>query len=226
MRITDHYNELETEIDLLYTKFIKVHLPADPERTPDSFVQDVKSFCILTHAAFENFTESISISISDKIKTVFREKEKITKTTLIFLISHTQKKDVAYPSLTETETPFLFIEQLLSEAYQKHRYNIKHNHGFGLKYLEKIFHPIGLQTLPTNPAWETSLEKLTSARGAFAHTLSRDASYMDGRARTVLTPEGAEEIVKDCLKFCEEIKAKATLLYNELEESSSTSLSS
>src|SRR5438128_7254270 len=55
--------ELEEQIKLISEEFISRYLPANPEEGPDVYHQHVKAFCILAHAAFEEFVEQVSLAL-------------------------------------------------------------------------------------------------------------------------------------------------------------------
>lgn len=59
------HGELITYITELAGKFVDRYIPADPSIPPDTYAHDVKAYCILSHAAFEEFIEGVAIGLAD-----------------------------------------------------------------------------------------------------------------------------------------------------------------
>jgi hypothetical protein len=74
---------LKSEIDTLEQRYLAKFLPANPEDGPEEFQYDVKSFCVLAHAAFEEFVETVSEELMQKIETDFLS-NKLTLSTACF----------------------------------------------------------------------------------------------------------------------------------------------
>lgn len=66
MDIDDKYKELESYIVELEQTFIAKHIPAKPEATPENYMFDVKSYCILSYAALEEYFETIALKVMDE----------------------------------------------------------------------------------------------------------------------------------------------------------------
>src|SRR6185436_7360169 len=58
------YNGLSGYISELESKFVDAFLPADPATPPSAYAHDVKAFCVLSHAAFEEFVESVVLTVA------------------------------------------------------------------------------------------------------------------------------------------------------------------
>src|ERR1700749_3610873 len=56
-------SELDSQIRLISDEFLSRYLPAKPEEGPDVYHQHIKAFCILAHAAFEEFVERVSLAL-------------------------------------------------------------------------------------------------------------------------------------------------------------------
>jgi hypothetical protein len=54
--VNAHYTELTAYVAELAQKFVNGYIPADPNTPPDAYAHDVKAYCILSHAAFEEFS--------------------------------------------------------------------------------------------------------------------------------------------------------------------------
>ena len=59
--LDDLDSDLQKQIDLISAEFVARYFPAKPEEGPDVYHQHVKAFCILAHAAFEEFVEQVSL---------------------------------------------------------------------------------------------------------------------------------------------------------------------
>lgn len=198
---------LNEEVSALKTKFLATFLPAKPEHTPPDFEYDVKSFSLLSHAAFEEYVEAISESMMKKIE-VDLLASKTTLATACFLASYGMKLDFPDDDGGPDKSCFEHIRGAISKAKSLHSKTLKDNHGFSAKYMRKLLIPVGIN-MPNGPEME-SLKKLAEARGSFAHTMAKLAKYGGyKRANRVLTPEEVSNAAGDCLKLCEDLKDRA-----------------
>lgn len=206
------FKTLEDETKSLSERYIDKYIPANPEDDPLIFEYDVKAFSLMTHAAFEEFSEGVSEVAMEKIVSNFLL-QKISVGTACFLMAYGQKIEFTEEENTPQRSCFNLVREALDEAKKLHSAVIMNNHGFFPKYLRKIFTPVGIN-ISTGPEMG-SLLKLADARGTFAHTIAKSAKYGEyKKAHKVLTPEEARDAVKDCLEICEKIKEQAKLLYN------------
>jgi len=60
------HDDLKKHIELLEKTFISPFIPAEPSTTPDKYEHHVKAYCILCHAAFEEYFETIALSVMKK----------------------------------------------------------------------------------------------------------------------------------------------------------------
>ena len=63
--LENKYKDLEKHILELGIKYIELH--NDPLENPNDYKLDVNSFCILCHAAFEEFLEDVTLYSIDRI---------------------------------------------------------------------------------------------------------------------------------------------------------------
>ncbi len=207
--IEDSLQDLRDEIDELNRRYLVQYFPAQPEHTPDLFEYDVKSFCVLAHACFEEFVEQVSESILNEIPKDFQNK-KISLSTAALLLTYANKPQVEISEEDKLDSCFDIIRKALDECKQKHSISIKDNHGFSLKYLRKMLVPVGLNA-NFGPTETSAIKKLAEARGSFAHGRSKRAEYGEyKRATTPLPPDEASEIVQDCLRACVKVKDLAS----------------
>lgn len=72
--LENSYNKLEDHIlDLMY-RYTEPH--KDPLETPDDYNLDVHSFCILCHAAFEEFIEDVTLYSIERVDKEFNCKNR------------------------------------------------------------------------------------------------------------------------------------------------------
>lgn len=201
-KIAEALSELEAEISTLEERYIKKFLPAKPEDKPEDFSHDVKAFCLMVHAACEEFVEFVSGSIVSQIEKEFLQK-KITLSTISLIMSYAESIGIDNDDKSQ-DSCFDFVRKGIDSAKKKHANTLKDNHGFSIRYLKKLLTPIGIN-LPSGPKVD-SLKILADARGSFAHTRAQDAMYGEyGKAHKVLAPEEARQVAEDCLDLCREM---------------------
>jgi hypothetical protein len=201
------FSALKAEIAALDVRYIKNYIPANPEQGPDDFEYDVKAFCLLCHAAFEEFVEGVSESIMAEIAPDLLQK-KVSLATATFLMAYGNGWSVVEDENVSQERCFDLVRRAIDSAKQRHSHALKENHGFSTRYLRAILTPVGLN-VPDGLEIE-SVRKLADARGSFAHTVAKKAMYGEyKKANKSLAPEEAQKISEDCLKVCEMIKTQA-----------------
>jgi len=209
--IADLYAALINEIGALEGRYISRFIPANPAHQPEDFEYDVKSFCLLCHAAFEEYVEAVSELLMKKIESDFLGK-KTTLATSLFLASYGIRIDLSDDEDADEVSCFEHMRGALSSAKQLHSRMIHDNHGFSTKYLRRLLIPVGLD-MPSGPKVD-SLKKLADARGSFAHAVSKLAMYGEyKKANKVLTPEEALEAARDCLEICAELRDRAAQIW-------------
>lgn len=202
-QILDLYKDLESYIQRIKLKFIKQYLPTKPGVTPDDYKDDVKAFCLLSHALFEDYFEKIALTVMEESIERYINKTEITKPLLTLLsysdtrmpIEEKIDKRVRFDS---NKKAFDRIKEVLKETKSQISAEIERNHGMSIKYLPYIFLPVHI-SIPSDTIILGSIAELAKARGEYAH----------GRADYTISPEKSEEIVNDCLRLCESVKLQA-----------------
>jgi hypothetical protein len=201
VEITNLETELKVEIAALKLRFLGAWIPAKAEHTPDDFQYDVKAYCVLAHAAFEEFVEEISLLATRAAKDAWRDKN--FSGILIPLILH-YGSPLSIPEKEENAQERIAdqIRKCVDTCLASHSIVLANNHGFSLKYLRNIFTPVGVD-IPTDVKLIESLRELADARGSYAHTRARSALYGGWRkASKPMVPETAKTAVDDCLDLC------------------------
>lgn len=193
------YKVLEEYILTLIYKYIEPH--KDPLQGPLEYDLDVRSFCILCHAAFEEFIEDVTIYSIDRIESEFNNRpQKISYATLCLL-----HFDEHFNNLNDDKGwPDIFNDYLRDRISDRKKelsnYAMQYNHGIDIKYLRKLLLPIGIE-IPKNVKDTSALTTLKNIRGNYAHSYARKSSP--------ISPEDAENVVYDVLDMVTRIKDKA-----------------
>lgn len=195
------YSDLNTYILDLEIKYIEPH--KNPLEQPQFYDSDVRSFCILSHAAFEEFVENICIKVADEMVSAFKITQRIRYTTLSFIHFNSNAEEIGDNGLGSTL--FDYFKNKLEEAKLTFsNYVMKNNHGVNLKYLDKMLIPLGLN-IPSDLRFLGSLDYLAKYRGGFAHTYKRNVKQ--------LAPEDAKVYVEDVNEMMGIITKEAKSIY-------------
>ncbi|QMU30583.1 HEPN domain-containing protein [Adhaeribacter radiodurans] len=203
MDFNEVFNQLEEYINGIKSKFINAHLE-NSLASPDEYDLDVKSYCILCHAAFEEFVEIISLQVMSKCIKRYLTESRVSKPLITLMHFKGNYSNYLEKDLEPTvEKVFDYNRRILNDLKATFSQEIFNNHGVSSKYLRKLLMPVSID-IPENVNWTNSLEKLANARGAYAHKFLEQ-----GRVQQSLEPEEANTIVSDCLEMCKELKNRA-----------------
>lgn len=210
-KINELYNHLESYLNSIKSKFIDQYLPAKPGDTPDMYRDDVKAYCLLSHALFEDFYEKVALTVMEVSIERYRTKAEITKPLLTMLsYSNTrfpiEEKIDKKMGFNPNNKAFDRIRKTLEDTKAQISTEIENNHGMSIKYLPSILLPVHIN-ITSDPIILGSLSELAKARGEYAH----------GRADYTIAPERSVEIVEDCLRLCENVKLQAIINLDESE---------
>lgn len=219
MSYQEHFDSLsQMAIDLdelkidLESKFLSEHL-ANQLASLDDFKFDVKSYCVLLHAAIEDFIEGIALKVYTASYYLFMEKGIVTIPFMYALhLSGALEKRIS--DISEDDS----ISKMHDSIYPIHPafyfFNCKEsldssikslltaNHGISRKYLKKIIMTLGVYIDFTNTAY-LSWKSIAEHRGAYAHS---DTSYIDiTKAKKPLSPEKSKEIGDAAVDFAMKI---------------------
>ena len=160
--IKDSLDKLELYLLELEEKYIDTH--DDPLEDPDKYKLDVRSYCVLSHAAFEEFVENICLYTLNEIEDKFINTQRISYSTLCLLHFNGNTKTIDDDSWDDNNRIYDYLlGQIKSIKSEFSRYIMNQNHGVGLKYLKKLLVPLGLYT-PIDIRLKPSLENLTKYR--------------------------------------------------------------
>lgn len=212
------YKNLEDYLVVVKNAYLHKHL-ANPLATPEDYDLDIKSFCILSHAAFEEFVETTVLAVMDDAISKYQSKKKITAPLISlmhfkgghnnYLETKNEKK-----IMEEIDSFFDYNRKKLDEIKKIFSNEVYDNHGIALKYLKKLLIPVAID-ISKEVNWNNSLKMLADERGAYAH------KFMDkdnkGRVKQSINPELAKTIVDDCSEMCKDIMNKAKEVTKVLE---------
>lgn len=197
--IEDALNQLEFYLLEVEEKYLESHIGTI--ESPNEYMFDVKSYCILCHAAFEEFVESVCLFLMNELSDNYINKQRISYSTLCLLHFEGNSEDVNENNWKDNQRLYDYFKNKLGNIKNSYStFVMEKNHGVGLKYLKKLLVPIGID-IPQDPVQQNSLKQLADFRGGYAHT-SR-------RVLTTLSPEDAKKYVYDVYNMMKGIANKA-----------------
>lgn len=200
------YSDVDGYITQLETTYLAKYI-ADETSSPSDYDNDVKSFCILSHAAIEEFSETVAITVMNKTVENFIIHHRVTESLVTLL--HFKSNGEGFLAKSEDDdkitlvSSYDYIRERLAEIKDRFSKEVFNNHGASLKYLKQLFMPVSVD-VPSDPTLLNSLKLLAKERGSYAHKFLEKGSI-----KKSIAPEDAKTIVTDCLKLCYEIKEKA-----------------
>lgn len=204
--------QIELSDNILEIKkiFIQKYLPATPEHTPDVYQHDVKAYCILAHAIFEEFVETLSLEVMNHSTNEWLTKRSLSAALIALCLFYNSKLSIEEDEDKDQPRSFDALRESIDEAKRAHSLTIYNNHGFSLKYLRTILSPVAVD-VTSNPKFTNSLRVLADARGSYAHKSAKSALFVDrAKASRPMTPEKARDIVEDCLELCAALSKEAS----------------
>jgi hypothetical protein len=194
------YNALRSYISKLEVNFISKHLPVNFAALPQSYDLDVRAYCVLSHAAFEQFVEQVCDGLAkDACDAWFHYSHCSQPLLALMAFSETRLKierDEAMP-----EKRFYDRIRLASEdaRIKLSQLTTEDNHGVSKKYLRPMLLPVGIN-VPEDVVWTASLANLANIRGECAHKF---------HLQKTTSPEDARNYVSDCMKMLAKIRDDA-----------------
>jgi hypothetical protein len=163
----EKYDELKAYISELEKKFIDRFLSSGLETNPEEYELDIRAYCILSHAAFEDYFEQIAEGVMIKgLEKWYSPSREITPP-LLALAAYSEKR-IGYNE-KKTEIPFDQLREIFDETKTKLSTRIrKENHGISVEHLANMLLPVGLY-IKQDVNLRNSLDKLVKQRGLYAH---------------------------------------------------------
>lgn len=130
----------------------------------------IRSYVLLTHAAIEEYIETLALDVAQESRRRFTKNGTITHT-LIALISSKLIDEVGTRSRQKISSELICNINIFStEAYNRFRNEIKENHGIKRHNQFKVFHPIGVDPEQEDSALMSTLDSYGTQRGNVAHS--------------------------------------------------------
>lgn len=209
--VIELFGDLKRYIANLADKFINQYIPVNPEIGPEEYEYFVRAYCLLVHAAIEEYIEEVALKVMKKSIDGWINEKKIVDSLLTI---------VAYYGLQlkidegEDEIKiFDYLRKLFDKAKKDFSNDVDKNHGIAIINLRHLLIPIGIDIKP-DINLKNSINKLSSERGIYAHFQKGERKG----PRKPLSPEDAKKYVEDCLSLCEDIKNKALNKFNYIVE--------
>lgn len=207
--LDDMYYTLYSANDALSERFLKRHMNGTGDI--DEFKLDTRSYCVLLHAALENFVEDVSLFVAKYSFFLFKESGEVT-IPLMFLLNGTKSYDdrfVTKGDVADSDDDGYHIKQHVVEfifdcemkTSMKWKSVITSNHGIKTKHLNSVLQAVGIHCDVEDENF-SSWKSFSSYRGSFAHLsepyLSGDSS---DSAIKELSPEYAFKFGKECVDY-------------------------
>lgn len=193
------YAELQDYLDELASKFVDKYIPADPAVSPSDYSHDVKAYCVLAHAAFEEFIEAVVLAVIDNAVNKWIKQRTSDDVLIALLCWHGAKLKIDDDENSPETKPFDYLRVLINDAKAAFSQFVRHNHGVSILYLRKLLIPAAIE-VKQDPSLLNSLRQLADGRGMYAHK---------GKVKVVVPPEDAKRYVKDVLLLCSDVRDKA-----------------
>jgi hypothetical protein len=197
--IESYFDGLLARVCELEDRFIQPFLPVDPLLPPSAYELDVRAYCVLCHAALEEFVEKVVMYMMTEAVDGWLATRDVTDTLLTLVGYYRLEITIEEEEDQPQARVFDLLRKMLAKAKKNFSGEVSINHGVSLKYLRKLLIPVALD-VPDNAIWLNSLAQLAKERGAYAHS---------GQLSKVLAPEDAQTYVFDCLLLCDEIRRQA-----------------
>jgi hypothetical protein len=204
------FRELKSDINRIERAYIRKFLKT-PLATPEKYELSVKAYCVLCHAAFEQFAEEVANIVLTQVVEDYKNNQKVSLAIVNLL--HFMTSGTGSLGKDEYRSAPLVIYDYIRVTLEKVKGTLSNfingdngNNGIGVKNLNKLFVPLGIE-VPRDPSLLNSLKLLSNERGHYAHK-RKDG----GVIRHSLAPEDARKVVTDCIEIFKQIKDEALKL--------------
>ena len=198
------YKDTEDYVQSLEDSFLNKHL-TNPLAAPDDYDLDVKSYCILCHAALEDFTELIALKVMHYTIETYITSHKISESLMCLL--HFKASGLNYfDKLKDNDVVnvFDYVRVILTDIKSNFSKEIvMKNHGVSIKYMRQLLMPVAID-IPNDANLINSLTLLAGERGFYAHKFLEKGSI-----KKSISPEDAKKYVEDCLLLIWDFRNKA-----------------
>lgn len=192
----EELKQLKRFVSKLENHFLLRHLGVVTLDPPsEAEVLDVASYVVLTHGAFENFVEGLSLWALSRLEQSWLIKKRATRCTASLLLFYPAPSDSTPPGAASSV--FNTIRLAVEEAKSDLSNRIQNNNGITPRHLKELFRPLGVD-VPNDPVLTASLDLLVRMRHEWAH------QYRFG-ATVRRSASAVRETVGDCISFAEKL---------------------
>lgn len=191
------FRDLTNHVARLEDAFIKGFLAVSTAK-PEDYDLSVRAYCVLTHAALEEYLEGIALYVMKQTIDDYVLRKTVRDSLLTLTAYGRLELKVNEDETTDEIRTFDVLRPMLDEAKTRFSRSVHKNQGISLKYLRRLLNPVAVD-IKQDSNLKNSLMQLAKERGTFAHK---------GAARKVISPEDAKNYVNDCLELCRDIKDK------------------
>jgi hypothetical protein len=196
------FYSLQAHVGALEAKFIGPHLPLAAATPPDSYDLDVRAFCVLTHAGFEQFVEDVCVGLAHDASQVWLYNQSCSQPLMALLAFQRDRLPIEEDEAKPEISFFTHIRLASDDARAAFSTFLRtQNHGVSVKYLRHMLLSVGLD-VPDNARWLGSLNKLAGQRGDLAHK---------SHVKKMPSPEDAKTWVRDCMEMFAKVREDAKL---------------
>lgn len=154
---------------------------------------DIRAFCVLAHAAFENFAEELSMALMEESVLQFETYKKISFSLLTLIHFHSKSSSIDKISKRQYD----YVREISQYAKKSFSKLVNDNHGVNKKYLDTLFLPLGID-ITSDVLLLGSLKTLADNRGESAHKNPH-------RTTTVLDPANIGKIADDVINIMKQL---------------------
>lgn len=211
MSATAYYRSALRRIAGAKRSFLNVYLKSNQAASPSSWRIYVDAYLVLSHAAFEECLELISIWALHQIKTDYisnRETHRALATTFALNSDKFVETDERQGQQIEYE----LIRKRLIGAVTSHSIAIKDNNGIDEIHRRKLLVPVGLYRKP-DVFQKDALQKLIEQRHLHAHLGHDEHGERDKAASRITSPEDALDIVRSTASYFAALVVEAERKY-------------
>src|SRR2546421_625763 len=128
--------KLENHFLLRYLGAVTLSPPSDTE------IRDVAAYIVLTHGAFENFVEGLSLWVLQRLEQSWFLRQRATRCTASLLLFHPVPSENTLSGAASTvfNTIRLAVDAAKTDLSNK----IEHNNGITPRHLKVLFRPLGV----------------------------------------------------------------------------------
>jgi len=192
----EELRKLKRFVGKLENNFLLRHLGVVTLAPPsDAEILDVAAYIVLTHGAFENFVEGLSLWALMRLEQSWLLKKRATRCTASLLLFYPIPGEST--PLGAASSVFNTIRLAVDEAKADLSNKIHLNNGITRRHLKALFRPLGID-VPDDPVLTASLDSLVSMRHEWAHQY-RFGAMVRRSARDV------QKTVMDCISFAKKL---------------------